>query len=121
MKRTDKKAEAPAKRVRWQPKPGRRLSRKEAVQLKALDALPDDQIDTSDIPILPDMLWRTEGVRGKFYRPIKRPVTMRMDADVIEWLKTKAGPEGRGYQTTANKLLRARMISELRTSAKAHE
>jgi uncharacterized protein (DUF4415 family) len=39
---------------------------------------------------------------GKFYRPEKQPVTMRLDSDVIAWLKA----EGRGYQTKANWLLR---------------
>jgi uncharacterized protein (DUF4415 family) len=104
--------------VRWEPKPGRRLSEEEIAELEVLDALPDDQIDTSDIPELPISLWREKGIRGKFYRPIKRPVTLRLDADVIEWLKAKAGPDGKGYQTAANSLLRAKMISELRTAAR---
>jgi uncharacterized protein (DUF4415 family) len=44
---------------------------------------------------------------GKFYRPPKKPVTMRLDADVIEWLKGY----GPGYQTKANILLRHAMVS----------
>lgn len=81
--------------------------------------LPEERIDTSDAPELPEAVWRAGAVRGRFYRPVKRPVTMRLDADVIEWLKSKASPQGRGYQTTANRLLRARMIAELRTRYKA--
>ena len=46
------------------------------------------------------------GVRGQMYRPIKKPVTMRLDADVIEWLKR----DGPGYQTKATRLLRAEML-----------
>jgi uncharacterized protein (DUF4415 family) len=42
---------------------------------------------------------------GRFYRPAKRPVTIRLDADVIDWLKSY----GRGYQTKANLLLRHAM------------
>jgi hypothetical protein len=42
---------------------------------------------------------------GKFYRPKKKPVTMRLDSDVIAWLKA----DGRGYQTKANRLLRHAM------------
>jgi uncharacterized protein (DUF4415 family) len=42
---------------------------------------------------------------GRFYRPAKRPVTMRLDDDVIAWLKSY----GRGYQTKANLLLRHAM------------
>ena len=47
-----------------------------------------------------------KGVVGHLYRPIKRPVTMRLDADVIAWLK-QGGP---GYQTKANWLLRREML-----------
>ncbi len=119
MKRVSKKGTAQAKIVRWEPKPGRPLSQEEIAELEALDALPDDQIDTSDIPELPESVWRERGIRGMFYRPVKRPVTMRLDADVIEWLKSKAGPEGKGYQTAANQLLREKMIAELRAAAKA--
>ena len=43
---------------------------------------------------------------GKFYRPEKKPVTMRLDSDVIAWLKS----DGRGYQTKANRLLRNAML-----------
>jgi hypothetical protein len=39
---------------------------------------------------------------GKFYRPVKTPVTIRVDADVLAWLKR----QGRGYQTRINQLLR---------------
>jgi uncharacterized protein (DUF4415 family) len=45
---------------------------------------------------------------GKFYRPIKRPVTIRVDADVLAWFKR----QGRGYQTRINKLLREAMEGE---------
>ena len=119
MKKVSKKSGSPKKMVRWESKPGRPLSREEEMELEALDALPDEQIDTSDIPALPLSVWYERGVRGKFYRPIKRPVTMRLDADVIEWLKSKSGPQGRGYQTAANRVLRARMIAELRAEAKS--
>lgn len=104
--------------VRREYEPLKPLTRAQRKDLEALAALPDDQIDTSDIPELPESVWREKGVRGMFYRPIKRPVTIRLDADVIEWLKEKAGPNGRGYQTAANRLLRARMLAELRPLTK---
>lgn len=78
---------------------------------RALDriaALPDDQIDLSDIPEITEEQFR-RGIRGLFYRPLKKPVTIRLDADVIEWLKQG----GRGYQTKANALLRREMIRSL--------
>jgi len=74
-------------------------------ELESIAAMPDDRIDTSDIPELTEEQL-SRAVRGQMYRPIKKPVTMRLDADVIEWLKT----DGPGYQTKANALLRKEMI-----------
>jgi len=71
-------------------------------EIKALQRLPDEQIDTSDIPEITD--W-SNAVVGKFYRPLKQPVTIRLDADVIAWFKA-TGP---GYQTRINALLRRAM------------
>ncbi len=45
---------------------------------------------------------------GSLYRPIKKPVTLRLDADVLVWFK---GP-GRGYQTRINRALRKVMREE---------
>ena len=45
---------------------------------------------------------------AEMYRPIKKPVTLRLDADVIAWFKA----QGRGYQTRINKALRAVMLGE---------
>lgn len=74
-------------------------------QLQALAQIADDQIDTSDIPELTSEQMR-RAVRREWYRPIKKPVTMRLDVDVIEWLKK----DGTGYQTKANRLLRLEML-----------
>jgi uncharacterized protein (DUF4415 family) len=62
----------------------------------------DREIDTTDSP--PVLDW-SKAVVGKFYRPIKRPLTIRLDADVLAWLKG----QGRGYQTRINALLRSSM------------
>lgn len=69
--------------------------------------LRDDQIDTSDTPEVTD--W-SKAVVGKFYRPVKEPVTIRLDADVVAWLKS----QGPGYQTRANALLRQAMSGRRR-------
>ena len=74
-------------------------------QLQALANIADDRIDTSDIPELTAEQMR-RAVRGQWYRPLKKPVTMRLDVDVIEWLKK----DGAGYQTKANRLLRTEML-----------
>lgn len=62
----------------------------------------DREIDTTDIP--PVLDW-SKAVVGKFYRPIKKPLTIRLDADVLAWLKG----QGKGYQTRINAILRSSM------------
>lgn len=84
------------------------LNEERRKELAKLDALPADQIDTSDIPELTDEQWAS-AVRGRFYRPIKQQITARLDADVLAWLK--AG--GQGYQTRMNAILRRAMMAEL--------
>jgi uncharacterized protein (DUF4415 family) len=91
----------------------KKLSRKQAKELAALAQLPDNKIDLSDAPELPN--W-TNVVVGKFYRPIKRPVTVRIDADILDWLK-RSGP---GYQTRINALLRQAMHPTQRPNRKKH-
>ncbi len=66
--------------------------------------MPDEDIDFSDIPPLGEDFWKN-AVRGKFYRPVKRQVTLRLDADLIEWFKAQQGG-ARGYQTAINAALR---------------
>jgi uncharacterized protein (DUF4415 family) len=85
----------------------RKVSRKVAKELAALARMPDDKIDLTDAPEV--LEWRG-AVVGKFYRPTKKPVTIRVDADVLAWLKR----QGRGYQTRINKLLRDAMEGKRR-------
>ena len=91
--------------------PGRGLTLRQKKELAVLAALPDDQIDTSDIPELPPGAWK-DAVRGRFYRPVKQAVSMRLDADVIAWLKKR----GKGYQTRVNNILRQTMMTEIKRS-----
>lgn len=65
----------------------------------------DEEIDCSDIPPLSDEFWANAKVR-ELYRPQKRQVTVRIDADVLEWLKSS----GKGYQTRLNEILRHEML-----------
>jgi uncharacterized protein (DUF4415 family) len=71
-------------------------------ELQALAALPDEKINTAALPEQKD--W-SGARRGVFFRPIKKQLTLRLDADLIEWFKTHA-PGGEGYQTRINKALR---------------
>ena len=75
------------------------LSPAQKDELKRLQALPDDEIDTGDIPESRD--W-TGARRGLFYRPIKQQLTLRLDADLVDWFKQN----GTGYQTRINAALR---------------
>ena len=85
-----------------------RLTAKQKRDLAALAALPDDRIDTSEIRELPVSAWK-DAIRGRFYRPLKQAVSLRLDADVVAWLKKP----GRGYQTRANHLLRQQMLADM--------
>lgn len=78
------------------------LTRKQRAELKSLAAMPDSTIDTSDAPEVRD--W-SGAKRGLFYRPIKQQLTLRLDADVLEWFKAHA-KSGKGYQTRINQALR---------------
>jgi len=60
------------------------------------------EIDLTDIPETVD--W-SKAVVGKFYRPRKKSLTIRIDADVLAWLRG----QGKGYQTRINALLREAM------------
>lgn len=81
----------------------RKLSKQQRREITIIAAKEED-IDFSDIPLRLD--WSRAEI-GKFYRPRKKPVTMRLDEDVLEWLKSF----GKGYQTKANLLLRHAMTS----------
>jgi uncharacterized protein (DUF4415 family) len=86
---------------------GRRLSEDQLRELEALANRPDDEIDYSDIPPLDDEFWK-RAVRNPFYRPVKSQLTVRLDSDVLAWLRAK----GKGYQTRINAILRRAMLEE---------
>lgn len=80
------------------------LTKKQRAELDALEALPDEAINLSDIPEITD--WSGFEI-GEFFRPVKKPVSMRLDADILDWLKHK-----KNYTTKINKLLRQEMMKE---------
>jgi uncharacterized protein (DUF4415 family) len=98
-----------SKPIRRKQTPAQHLTARLKRELTAIAALPDDKIDMSDIPELPPSAWK-DAVRGRFYRPVKQAVSLRLDADVVAWLKKP----GKGYQTRANHILRERMLAEMR-------
>jgi len=85
------------------------LTAEQKEELKALSKMQDKDIDYSDIPPMDETKqWYRAAEHPALYRPIKKPTTIRLDADVLEWLKSK----GKGYQTRINAILREAMLDE---------
>ncbi len=80
-----------------------KLTAEKRNKLRRLAARPDREIDLSDIPEIREL--PSDAVIGKFYKPRKASVTIRIDADVLAWLKASGG----GYQTRINEYLRRLM------------
>jgi uncharacterized protein (DUF4415 family) len=78
------------------------LTAEQRADLDALATMPDTNINTTDIPEKTD--W-SGAQRGMFYRPIKKQITLRIDADLIEWFRQHATSDI-GYQTHINDALR---------------
>jgi uncharacterized protein (DUF4415 family) len=94
---------------RFKPDP-KNLPEMTAAQLKRLDEMP---IDYSDIPEFDDDFFKNAKVVD--WPPTKAQLTIRLDADVLAWLKSN----GRGYQTRINRILRVAMESQPRSGAPA--
>jgi uncharacterized protein (DUF4415 family) len=92
--------------------PARPMTAARKRRFEKLAQMPDSEIDFSDIPELTEKFWKN-AVRNPYYRPIKKQLTLRLDADVIAWLRKK----GKGYQTRANDLLREAMLRDLQKKA----
>jgi len=84
------------------------LTEKQKAEIKAVAAMPDSEIDYSDLPPLDNSFWKN-AVRNPFYKPTKTSTTVRVDSDVLIWLKA----QGKGYQTRMNEILREAMIRSL--------
>jgi uncharacterized protein (DUF4415 family) len=95
------------KMVVYRREPRSPLTPKQRANLEELARRPKHEIDTSDLPEWTEEMWK-RAVRGKFYRPVKKAVSLRLDADVIAWLKK----DGKGYQTRANRVLREKMLAD---------
>ena len=81
------------------------LTGAQAAELKALAAMPGSQIDHSDIAPLTNDFWQN-ATQNRLYKPLKHATTIRVDADVLLWLKG----QGKGYQTRINAILRDAML-----------
>ncbi len=97
--------------VRYERNPGDPISEESRRELEALAAMPDSEIDYSDIPKLGPDAFKNAKRFHEVFKPRKQLVSLRIDMDVLDWLKT-SGP---GYQTRANEVLRERMLADRAT------
>jgi len=86
----------------------RRLTERQRRELQKVAKLPDAQIDYSDAP---EKAPRGSEIQiGRFYRPVKQLVSLRVDADVLAWFRGR----GKKYQTYMNEVLRREMRAKPR-------
>jgi len=85
------------------------LTKRQKAELAAVKVRPDSEIDFRDIAPLTEEFWKN-AVRGKFYRPTKTSTTVRIDSDVLAWLRA----QGKGYQSRINAILRRKMLDSLK-------
>ena len=102
-------SKANTKMVIFERGPGEPLSERAMEDLKALNAMRDEDIDFSDIPPLPPG-WSKNAKRfEEVFKARKEAISVRIDADVLMWLKSS----GEGYQSRLNAILRERMNAEV--------
>lgn len=91
-----------------------RLTEERKRELAEMAKRPDSEIDLSDIPELTEKFWQN-AVRNPFYKPVKKQVTLRIDADILAWLRQQ-GAEG--YQSRLNATLRKVMLEDFEEKRK---
>ena len=84
---------------------GSKLSPAQIARLDEIEARVGDAVD---FPPAPEANWAT-AVRGKFYKPRKEAISLRLDMDVLDWLRRR----GERYQSEINRILRERMEAEI--------
>jgi uncharacterized protein (DUF4415 family) len=85
------------------------LTQAQKEELERLRNIKDEDINFSDIPPLTEKFW-ANARHHEFFRPLKSSTTVRVDTDVLAWLKSK----GKGYQTRLNAILRDAMLKEMK-------
>ena len=85
------------------------LTPAQQAEISALQAMPDESIDYSDIPPLTEEFWQN-ATRNRFAKKAKKTPNILLDADVLEWLKKS---KSKGYQNYLNAILRSEIQKEL--------
>ena len=90
------------------------LTREDQALLQELEKMPEEDIDTTDIP---EVLEVRNPRRGAYYQPAQKEITVTLDEDIIHWLESQ--PAGQdGLNTCIRNILRARMSQEAVDPAK---
>ncbi len=78
-------------------------------RLEELKNIPENDIDTSDIPELDASFWE----KAKLVKPLtKQAISLRVDSDVLDWFKS----QGKGYQSLMNAVLRSYVEHQVKSS-----
>jgi uncharacterized protein (DUF4415 family) len=88
------------------------LTEAQRAEIASLRFRPESEIDYSDILPLTDAFWKN-AVCNPYYRPTKTSTTVRIDSDVLLWLRA----QGKGYQSRINAILRREMVESLQSKS----
>lgn len=78
-------------------------------QLQELENIPENAIDTADIPELDASFW----AKAELVKPItKKAISLRVDSDILDWFKS----QGKGYQSMMNAVLRSYVEYQIKTN-----
>lgn len=81
----------------------KKMKNKSKTNFSKVDALSDNDIDYSDLPALDDQFW----MKAKVVDNTKKPISLRIDTDVLDWYKHQKGR----YQKLMNMVLRQYMVA----------
>src|ERR1043166_9426296 len=84
------------------------MTKREMAELKKLARMPDSKIDFSDAE---EVTRPARTLVGRFYRPVKQLISLRVDADVLAWFRGR----GAKYQTYMTQVLRREMQARPRS------
>jgi uncharacterized protein (DUF4415 family) len=85
------------------------LTPAQQVELAALGQRGQEAIDYGEQPALDETFW-VQAARSPLYRPTKTSTTVRIDSDVLAWLRS----QGKGYQSRINAILRKEMLASIK-------
>jgi uncharacterized protein (DUF4415 family) len=88
------------------------LTAAQIAELQALKEMPESTIDYCDNPPLDESFWKN-AIQNPFYKPTKTSTTVRIDSDVLQWLRM----QGKGYQSRINAILRREMLESFKSAA----